>query len=132
MTATARGPIHRSADMGDPPAGATPDAPPTDRLRDAYPSGIAWTPHGSGFFYDRPLPFAGGHGLYFHAVGVDPCQDHCVFYRAEHPDWFYQPHISPDGRWLAVAILNGSAANRLSIFPLDARRPSSRRRGKSP
>jgi hypothetical protein len=85
-----------------------------------FPSGIAWTPDGAGIFYDRLLPFSGGHGLYFHAVGTEQRQDRGVLYRAEHPDWFYQPHVSPNGCWLAVAILNGSAANRLSLFPLAA------------
>jgi hypothetical protein len=31
-----------------------------ERIRNAYPSGIAWTPDGLGFFYDRVLPFSGG------------------------------------------------------------------------
>ncbi|MBI1297277.1 prolyl oligopeptidase family serine peptidase [bacterium] len=120
-TATAHG--HTSTDLLTweiQSAYATPDPPPMDHLRDTYPSGIAWTPDGAGFFYDRLLPFSDSHGLYFHAVGTDQRQDHCVFYRAEHPDWFYQPHVSPDGRWLAVAILNGNAANRLSLLPLNA------------
>ena len=91
-----------------------------DTVHHTYPSGIAWTADGSGFFYDRPLPFSGGHGLYFHSIGTEQRQDRCVLYRAQHPDWFYQPHVSPNGHWLAVAILNGSAANRLSLLPLNA------------
>ncbi|MBX3000346.1 MAG: S9 family peptidase [Caldilineaceae bacterium] len=88
----------------------------SDQVGDIYPSGMAWTPDGDGFFYDRILPFSGGHGLYFHAVGIPQRQDPCVLYHAEQPDWFYQPHVSPDGRWLAVSILNGSAANRLTVM----------------
>jgi hypothetical protein len=88
------------------------------QVRDTYPSGMAWTPDSAGFFYDRVLPFSGGHALYFHAVGTPQREDRCILYHADHPDWYYQPHVSPDGRWLAVSILNGSAANRLTVIAL--------------
>jgi prolyl oligopeptidase len=96
-----------------------PDEPLED-IRDAYPTGIAWTPDGEGFFYDRVLPFSGGHGLYFHAVGTSQRQDACFLYRPEQSKWYYQPHVSPDGRWLAVSVLNGSAANLLFVGRTDS------------
>jgi prolyl oligopeptidase len=88
-----------------------------EQITDVYPTGIAWLPDGSGFYYDRFLPYPGGHGLYFHSVGTPQSQDACLLYRPEHPEWYYQPHVSPDGRWLAVSTLNGSACNLLGLIP---------------
>lgn len=92
-----------------------------DWVRDTYPCGMAWTSDGAGFFYDRVIPFGEGHGLYFHTIGTPQRQDTCILYDAQHPDWYYQPHVSPDGRWLAVSILDGSAANRLTLIALGGR-----------
>lgn len=91
-----------------------------DVIRDVYPSGVAWTPdeegHNPGFFYDRSLPYPGGHGLYWHAAGTPQREDACILYQPQHPEHYYQPHISPDGRWLIVSVLNGSANNLLYLF----------------
>lgn len=97
------------------------DGPGTEgeRICDTFPSGIAWIPDGRGFFYDRIVPIAGGHGLYFHAIGTSQREDPCLLYDPEQPTWYYQPHVSPDGRWLVLSILNGSATNRLTLIPLN-------------
>ncbi len=91
-----------------------------EQIEFVYPTGIAWLPGGSGFFYDRYLAYPGCHGLYFHEVGTPQARDTCLLYHPEHPDWYYQPHVSPDGRWLAVSILNGSACNLLSVGRTDS------------
>jgi len=112
-------------DGSDEPDGA---AEPSEQLQDVFPSGIAWLPDGAGwnpgFFYDRSLPFLGGHGLYFHALGTAQRDDTCLLHHPEHPDWYYQPSVSPDGHWLAVSILNGSANNRLTLISLVSRTDS--------
>lgn len=98
-----------------------PDATP-ETIESVYPTGIAWLPDGvgwnPGFYYDRYLPYPGGHGLYFHAIGTPQAEDTCHLYQPahpNHPDHYYQPTVSPDGRWLAVSTLNGSAANLLTV-----------------
>ena len=100
------------------------------QIRDVYPSGIAWLPDGTGFYYDRYLPYPGGHGLYFHAVGTSQADDTCLLYQPAHPEWYYQLTVSPDGRWLAVSTLNGSAANLLTVrrtrCPKDTQSPTGR------
>ncbi|MFN8446061.1 MAG: prolyl oligopeptidase family serine peptidase [Caldilineaceae bacterium] len=91
---------------------------PYESISDVYPTGIAWRADGHGFYYDRFLAYPGAHALYFHRSGTSQRQDRCVFYNATQPAWHYQPTVSPDGRWLAVAILNHSACNRLTLLPL--------------
>jgi prolyl oligopeptidase len=98
----------------------TPGGAPGEQIQDAYPSGVAWTVDGAGFFYDRLLPFSGGHALYYHACGTPQRADSCLLYEPGRPDWYYQPHVSENGRWLAVVILNNSSANRLRVIPLAA------------
>lgn len=95
-----------------------PSSKQSEVITDVYPTGIAWRPDGQGFYYDRYLAYPGVHALYFHRVGTAQRQDRCVFYNAEQPTWYYQPTVSPDGRWLAITILNHSACNRLTLVPL--------------
>ncbi len=90
-------------------------------LREVYPTGIAWLPNRYGFFYDRYLSFPGGHGLYFHLVGTEQGADVCVYYNAAEPNWYYQPFVSPNARWLLLSILHKGANNRLTLFPLSDR-----------
>ena len=96
----------------------TPDGELGEQIHDTYPSGMAWTADGTGFFYNRLLPFGGGHALYQHTCGTAQQEDICLLYEPTQPDWYYQPHASPNGRWLAVSILNNTAVNRLRIIPL--------------
>ena len=93
-------------------------AQPQECVVDLYPTGIAWRSDSSGFYYDRYLPYPGHHALYFHRAGTAQRQDRCIFYHAEHPNWYYQPTVSPDGRWLAITTLNHSANNQLTLLPL--------------
>ena len=94
------------------------DWQPQERLASVYPTGLAWRPDGSGFYYDHYLAYPGVHALYFHRVGTAQCHDRCICYHAEQPTWYYQPTVSPDGRWLAITVLNHSANNRLILVPL--------------
>ncbi len=87
----------------------------SEQIEGVFPSGLAWLPDGSGLYYDRYLPYPGGHGLYFHAIGTLQSQDICHLYQPAHPAWYYQPSVSLDGHWLAVSTLNGSAANLLTV-----------------
>lgn len=98
--------------------GAGEAAQPQERITDVYPTGLAWRPDGSGFYYDRYLAYPGAHALYFHLVGTAQRQDRCLFYHAEHPTWYYQPTVSPDGRWLAITVFNHSANNQLILLSL--------------
>ncbi len=70
--------------------------------------------------YDRYLPYPGGHGLYFHAIGTPQRQDVCYLFQPTYPEWYYQPAVSPDGCWLAVSVLNGSASNLLFVGRTDS------------
>ena len=91
---------------------------PAETVENVYPTGIAWRPDSSGFFYDRYLPYPGSHALYFHQTGTEQSEDRPIFNRPEQPDWHYQPFTSPDGRWLAISILNGSACNQIILIDL--------------
>ena len=97
--------VRRNGDTGEFP----------EQIEGVYPTGIAWLPDSSGFYYDRFLAYPGGHGLYFHKIGTPQRQDVCHLYQPAHPEWYYQPTVSPDGRWLVVSTLNGSAANLLTV-----------------
>ncbi|HSH06005.1 MAG TPA: prolyl oligopeptidase family serine peptidase [Anaerolineae bacterium] len=97
-----------------------PDAKekPSEQIHNVYPTSIAWLPDGSGFYYDYLLPFTGQHALYYHRCGTSQQADICLLYEPTQPNWYYQPYVSPNGRWLAVSILNHTATNRLRIIPL--------------
>ncbi len=79
------------------------------------------TPDGKGIYYSRfPAPQPGKElsetdhdcKVYFHAMGAPAASDVVVYERPEHPSWQFEPHLSPDGRFLVIAIGDGEVGDR--------------------
>ena len=80
-----------------------------------------FTPDGRGLYYSAfPAPRAGeelssqdqGNAVYYHVLGTPASADQRVLQDAAHPDWQYEPHLSPDGRWLVVLAGEGEVGDK--------------------
>ena len=80
-------------------------------------SEAAWLPDGSGFFYVRyDAPQAGEEfqganyfqKLFFHRCGTQQSADVLVYERLDEKEWGFEPHVSEDGRYLVVNVLQGT------------------------
>ncbi|MBS2552449.1 S9 family peptidase [Catenulispora sp. NL8] len=85
---------------------------PIERLRR---SPLAWLPDSSGFYYvrRRPPEEIPGEERYhrrvrLHRLGTDPEGDALIFGEGRAMDDFYTPALSPDGRWLTIAVTRGA------------------------
>jgi prolyl oligopeptidase len=72
-------------------------------------AGVAWLPGGTSFYYQRRTGQRTDRArarrlVYLHEVGSDPDQDIPVFGQRLDPAAFYVPMVSPDGRWLQLAV----------------------------
>jgi len=78
---------------------------------------MAWLPDESGFYYTRyPEGDAYHRQVYFHSLGADPARDEAVFpFEMAKTDWPILD-ITPDGRYLAVAVSTGWTANDLYVL----------------
>jgi prolyl oligopeptidase len=81
-------------------------------------SNISWTNGDNGFFYSRyPTPPKGNainqqvvdQQLYFHALGQAQSADRLIYRRPDLPQWIVEGQVSEDGRYLFVALINGTA-----------------------
>jgi len=74
-------------------------------------SPIAWRAGGEGFYYvnqpDRGIG-SGARRVWFHWVGVDPCDDACVFGDGYEPGSHFGLSVSSDGRWLTISVAPGA------------------------
>ena len=79
---------------------------------------VTWTPDGRAFYYGRfdvPAPGTeqtarpGVQRLTLHRVGTPQASDVTVYARTDRPRWRYIPSVSADGRWLVVAVSDGSS-----------------------
>jgi prolyl oligopeptidase len=79
-----------------------------------------FTPDATGLYYSAfPPPSRGtelssedfGDAVYFHALG-STSSDRPVLADPAHPSWQYQPHLTPDGRWLVVLVGDGQVGDR--------------------
>ena len=86
-------------------------------------SGISWTKDSKGFFYARfPEPPQGkaleadlkDHQIWYHRAGTTQDQDRLIYWRKELPRYFVGADVTDDGRYLIVALQNGTdPKNRL-------------------
>ncbi len=85
----------------------------SDELRWTKFTDAAWTKDSRGFFYTRyEEPRKGeeyqapnfNNKVYYHRVGTAQREDVLVYYRPEHPEWFYMPEVTDDGRYLVITI----------------------------
>jgi len=101
-----------------------------DRIQWVKFSSAEWTPDGHGFYYSRydaPGPnqlrdVNYFQKLYYHRLGTPQSQDRLVYERKDQKEWSFDPTVSDDGRWLVIAIHQGSEPkNRVYIQDLKAR-----------
>jgi prolyl oligopeptidase len=89
-----------------------------------------FTPDGSGLYYSAfPAPLPGtelstqdlGNALYYHALGTAAAADRRLLGDSAHPDWQYEPHLTPEGRWLVVLAGEGQVGDkaREDVYLLD-------------
>lgn len=88
-----------------------------DEIRWVKFGGASWTKDGKGFFYsrfDEPKPGAGLKALnqfqkiFYHTLGTPQSQDHLVYERADHGDWYLTGGVTDDGRYLIIYASPGS------------------------
>jgi prolyl oligopeptidase len=97
-------------------------------------STVAWTKDGSGFYYSRyaePKPGASleesnyYNKLYFHRLGQAQAEDQLVYERADRKKWFFGPTVTRDGRYLLIAVNEGTDPRNAVIY-LDLAKPRAR------
>ena len=80
-------------------------------------SGAAWAHDQSGFYYCRyPAPAQGevyqeanyNQTVYLHRLNTLQSEDMLVYARPDQPEWGFGPEVSNDGRYLAMAVLQGT------------------------
>ena len=97
----------------------------SDRLRWIKFSNAAWTNDGKGFFYSRyPEPKAGeeltqatkGMLIYYHVVGTSQETDRLIFSEPSQPEWYYNIHVTEDGRYLIIGVNHGTDPRNLLFY----------------
>jgi prolyl oligopeptidase len=89
-----------------------------------------FTADGQGLYYSAfPAPRAGaelstqdlGNAIWYHALGTPASADRRVLADDAHPDWQYEPHLTPDGHWLVVRSGEGEVGDkgRENLYLLD-------------
>jgi prolyl oligopeptidase len=82
-----------------------------DRIPRTRAADLAWLPDATGFYYTRypapeEVPAGEEHyhrAVYFHRLGTDPAADPLIYQPAEKEHW-PGVSVSPDGRWLLIAV----------------------------
>lgn len=93
-----------------------------DELEDVQPGSLAWSADGTMLFYDRLLPWLGGHALYAHRPGTPQRADQLLLYRPDEPAWHYQPQPTEESRYLVVSVLQGTLRHN-ALWLLDLAQP---------
>lgn len=97
-------------------------------------SSASWTKDGKGFYYcryqkpneaEKYLVKNLNHEVYYHKLGEDQSKDQLIYRRTDQPEWFFDPYVTNDGKYLIFTVVKGSeATNRL--FYKDLSRPESK------
>lgn len=97
-------------------------------------SSASWTKDGQGFYYcrylkpkeeDKYLVKNLNHEVYYHKLGDDQSKDVLIYKRTDQPEWFFDPYVTNDGKYLILTAVKGSeATNRL--FYKDLSKPDSK------
>ena len=53
-----------------------------------------------------------GDAIYQHVFGTPPTADRSLYARPDHADWQFQPHLTPDGRWLVLRAGEGEVGDK--------------------
>ena len=90
--------------------------------------GVSWAHDGSGVYYDRYPSLPNGKGndagrpaIYFHRLGESQDQDRLVYEVTDHPTRIPTGHVTDDGRYLIITIVDGFEKNAVSV--MDLRKP---------
>ena len=103
-----------------------------DELKWIKFSGASWTPDGKGFFYSRfpePPPGAAYQGLnlnmklYYHRLGTPQSEDVLVYHRPDQPRWGINATVTEDGRYLIIAVNDGTTSRKVRIVYKDLQEP---------
>jgi prolyl oligopeptidase len=86
-----------------------------DRFPKARYFGVSLKPDKSGFFYSR-MDSKEGPRVFYHALGTDQEKDVEIFGKGYGPDKIINAGLSPDGRWLLITVLYGSAARKSELY----------------
>jgi prolyl oligopeptidase len=103
----------------------------TDKLEWIKFSVPEWEADGKGVYYGRfPKPEEKdlltsanyGQQLYLHKLGTAQAQDQLIYERPDHKDWNFQPTVTDDGRYLIIAIGEGTRVeNRIAYRDLTSK-----------
>ena len=102
----------------------------SDRIPHTRAADVAWLPDGSGFYYTRypavgDVPEGEEHyhrAVFLHRLGSDPTGDPLVFRPAVKEHW-PGVSLSPDGRWLLIAVARTFEQTDLYLQDLRAGTP---------
>jgi prolyl oligopeptidase len=109
--------------------------PLPDELKWVKFSNAAWTNDGKGFYYSRfPEPKMGAAfqdlnvdmKLYYHKVGTPQSEDKLIYERPDNPKWTIGAEVSEDGKWLIIAIGDGTTSRKVRIAYQDLSVPDSK------
>jgi len=105
----------------------------SDHLKWSKFSGASWTIDHQGFFYTRyDEPGAATQfeevnlfpKIYYHRLGTPQSEDVLIYERPDHKDWLLDGFVTEDGRYLIIAVRQGSASENL-LFYKDLTQPNS-------
>lgn len=80
-----------------------------------------FSPDGKGVYYSAfPAPARGeelrvrdlNNAIYYHRLGSETSGDRKVYARPEHPDWQFQPHLTPGGHCLVITAGEGEVGDK--------------------
>jgi prolyl oligopeptidase len=106
-----------------------------DELKWIKFAGASWTKDAKGFFYSRfPEPkkedaFQGlnvNMKLYYHKLGAPQSEDVLVYERPDQPKWGVNGEVSEDGRWLLIALSDGTTSRKVRLIYKDLSKPDSK------
>ncbi len=102
-----------------------------DEVRWSKFSGAAWTKDSKGFYYtayDAPVKGQELKGVtnaprvQYHVVGTGPAQDRLVYQRKDQPEWYLNPWVTDDGRYLIIPV-NPGRLIQSGLFYQDLEKP---------
>ncbi|MCC7292822.1 MAG: S9 family peptidase [Phycisphaerales bacterium] len=103
-----------------------------DHLQWVKFSGASWTLDNAGFYYARYDEPKDGNKLqavnkfqklYYHKVGAPQSDDLLVYERKDQPDWGFGGAVTEDGRYLVIAVSQGTDPRNL-VFYKDLAQPA--------
>ena len=100
----------------------------SDEIRWTKFGGVSWSKDEKGFFYTRfPEPRKGeefqslnlNNEIRYHRLGAPQSEDRLVFSTPDHPTWGFGATVTEDGRYLVIAVYEGTdPKNQLLVLDL--------------